>query len=66
MRKYVGIAALLCAAANVAATLYIPILVGDAIDAIVGPGQVAFSAVATIGVEIALFAFSALSISASV
>ena len=58
LKPYCGwiVLALLCAAANVAATLYIPILVGDAIDAIVGPGQVAFSAVATIGVEIALFA----------
>ena len=58
LKPYGGwsVLALLCAAANVAATLYIPILVGDAIDAIVGPGQVAFSTVATIGVEIALFA----------
>ena len=48
--------ALLCAAGNVAATLYIPILVGNAIDQIVGPGQVAFRAVAATGVQIALLA----------
>lgn len=34
------LASLLLAAASVAGTLYIPILVGDAIDQIVGPGQV--------------------------
>ena len=45
--------ALLCAAGNVAAALYIPILVGKAVDAIVGPGQVVFAAVASIGLEIA-------------
>ena len=48
--------ALLCAAGNVAAALYIPILVGKAVDAIVGPGQVAFAAVASIGLEIAVLA----------
>ncbi len=48
--------ALLCAAGNVAATLYIPILVGDAVDAIVGPGQVVFTAVASIGLEIGVLA----------
>ncbi|MEI3090354.1 MAG: hypothetical protein V8T01_10530 [Oscillospiraceae bacterium] len=34
--------ALLFAAGAVAAALYVPILIGDAIDAIVGPGQVDF------------------------
>ena len=48
--------ALLCAAGNVAATLYIPILVGDAVDAIVGPGQVVFTTVASIGLEIGVLA----------
>ena len=48
--------ALLCAAGNVAAALYIPILVGKAVDAIVGPGQVVFTAVASIGLEIAVLA----------
>ena len=48
--------ALLCAAGNVAATLYIPILVGDAVDAIVGPGQVVFTTVASIGLEIGALA----------
>ena len=41
---------LLLAAASVAGALYIPILVGDAIDQIVGPGQVDFAAVSTLAV----------------
>ena len=58
LKPYTGwiILALLCAAGNVAAALYIPILVGNAVDAIVGPGQVAFAAVASIGLEIAVLA----------
>ena len=58
LKPYTGwiILALLCAAGNVAATLYIPILVGNAVDAIVGPGQVVFAAVASIGLEIAVLA----------
>ena len=58
LKPYTGwiILALLCAAGNVAATLYIPILVGKAVDAIVGPGQVVFAAVASIGLEIAVLA----------
>ena len=47
---------LLLAAASVAGTLYIPILVGDAIDAIVGPGQVDFPAVGTLAIRIAVLA----------
>ena len=47
---------LLLAAASVAGTLYIPILVGDAIDRIVGPGQVDFAAVGTLAVKIAVLA----------
>ena len=47
---------LLLAAAGVAGTLYIPILVGDAIDAIVGPGQVDFPAVGTLAVKVAVLA----------
>ena len=42
------LASLLLAAASVAGTLYIPILVGDAIDRIVGPGQVDFAAVGSL------------------
>ena len=38
----------LLAAASVAATLYLPILIGRAIDQIVGPGQVAFGAIGKI------------------
>ena len=58
LKPYTGwiILALLCAAGNVAAALYIPILVGKAVDAIVGPGQVVFAAVASIGLEIAVLA----------
>ena len=50
------LAAWLLAAASVAGTLYIPILVGDAIDQIVGPGQVDFAAVSTLAVRIAVLA----------
>ena len=58
LKPYTGwiVLALLCAAGNVAAALYIPILVGKAVDAIVGPGQVVFAAVASIGLEIAVLA----------
>lgn len=38
-------ASILLAAASVAGTLYVPILVGETIDAIVGPGAVDFAAV---------------------
>ena len=47
---------LLLAAASVAGTLYIPILVGDAIDQIVGPGQVNFAAVGNLAVKLAVLA----------
>lgn len=41
-------ASLVLAAVTVVLTLYVPILTGDAIDAIVGPGQVDFETVASI------------------
>ncbi|MBQ8688454.1 MAG: ABC transporter ATP-binding protein [Ruminococcus sp.] len=41
-------ASLLLALVTVALTLYVPILVGDAIDHIIGPGNVAFPAIAQI------------------
>jgi len=47
--------ALLLAAGQVAATLYVPILVGRAIDCIVGPGRVDFAAIGKILLEVALF-----------
>ena len=50
------LASLLLAAASVAGTLYIPILVGDAIDAVVGPGQVDFAAVGMLAAKIAVLA----------
>lgn len=46
-------ATLLLAAAYVAASLYVPILVGDAIDCIIAPGKVDFAAVASFGLWIA-------------
>ena len=50
------VVSLLLAADGVAGTLYIPILVGRAIDRIAGPGQVDFAAVGALGVRIAVFA----------
>lgn len=46
----------LLALASVAGTLFVPILVGRAIDEIVGPGQVNFTALGKIGLQIALTA----------
>ena len=57
LKPYTGwiVLALLCAAGNVAAALYIPILVGKAVDAIVGPGQVDLRARSRpIGMQIAV------------
>ncbi len=45
---------LILAAAQVAATLYVPILVGRAIDYIVAPGQVDFAAIASLLVTVAV------------
>ena len=42
------------AAVTVASTLYAPILTGDAVDEILGPGQVDFAALAGIGVRLAV------------
>ncbi|MBQ8276572.1 MAG: ABC transporter ATP-binding protein [Clostridia bacterium] len=47
--------ALLLAAGQVAATLYVPILVGRAIDCIVAPGRVDFASIGKILLEVALF-----------
>ena len=53
---------LLFAAITVALTLYIPILIGQAVDCIVGPGKVAFSPLRAILLRIAICAlFAALS-----
>ncbi len=49
----------LLSAVFVACSLYVPILVGDAIDNIVAPGQVDFTAVAACGVKIAAVAAAA-------
>jgi len=46
----------LLALLSVAGTLFVPILVGRAIDEIVGPGQVDFRGLGTIGLQIALTA----------
>ena len=48
---FVGVS-LVVAAVSVAAQLYIPLLCGDAIDLMIGPGQVDRSGVWTIIVEI--------------
>ena len=45
---------ILLAAVSVALTLYIPLLVGDAIDCIIGAGNVDFAAIAKILVKIAV------------
>ena len=47
--------ALLLAAGQVAATLYVPILVGRAIDCIVAPGRVDFAAIGKILLAVAFF-----------
>ena len=57
-RAYVA-GSILLAAVFVAASLYVPILVGNAIDCIVAPGQVDFAAVAACGVTIAVVAAAA-------
>ncbi len=57
-RAYVA-GSILLAAVFVAASLYVPVLVGNAIDCIVVPGQVDFAAVAACGVTIAVVAAAA-------
>ncbi len=56
LKKYRVLIALsiLFAAVTVGLTLYVPVLVGDAIDRIVGPGQVDFVSVGAILVQIAV------------
>ena len=56
LRPYRGRIALtlIFAMAQVAATLYVPILVGRAIDCIIAPGQVDFDAIASLLVTIAV------------
>ena len=58
LRPYQGLILLsvLFSTAAVALTLYLPVLVGRAIDHIVGPGKVAFREIRTILLEIALIA----------
>ena len=45
-RKTLLVLSLLCAAVSVVLTLYIPIVIGDAIDCIIEPGRVDFDAIA--------------------
>lgn len=52
--KWGLVVSILLAAISVALTLYIPLLVGDAIDCIVGAGNVDFAAIAKILVKIAV------------
>ena len=58
LRPYQGLILLsvLFSSAAVALTLYLPVLVGRAIDHIVGPGKVAFREIRTVLLEIALIA----------
>ena len=55
-QKHLVVLSFLLALVSVAGTLFVPILVGRAIDEIVGPGQVDFAALGTIGVQIAVTA----------
>ena len=55
-QKHLVVLSFLLALVSVAGTLFVPILVGRAIDEIVGPGQVDFGALGTIGVQIAVTA----------
>ena len=56
IRPYWALVALsiFLAAVTVASSLYIPILTGDAVDLIVGPGQVDLAAIFRILVEVCL------------
>ena len=56
LKKYRVLIALsiLFAAVTVALTLYVPVLVGDTIDMIVGPGDVNFTGIASSLVQIAI------------
>ena len=47
-QKLIFAVSTILAAANVALTLYIPVLIGDAIDCIIGKGNVDFDAIITI------------------
>ena len=52
-QKHLVVLSFLLALVSVAGTLFVPILVGRAIDEIVGPGQVDFGALGRIGMQIA-------------
>ena len=55
-QRHLVVLSFLFALISVAGTLYVPILVGRAIDVIVGPGQVDFQTLGKIGVQIAVTA----------
>ena len=54
--RWLILLSVLFSAATVATTLYIPVLVGRAIDRILGPGRVDFGAIGSLLLQIALFA----------
>ena len=54
--RWLILLSILFSAASVALSLYIPILVGRAIDHILGPGQVAFEIIAGLLLRVAVFA----------
>ena len=55
-QRHLVVLSFVLALASVAGTLFVPILVGRAIDEIVGPGQVDFRSLGKIGLQIALTA----------
>lgn len=55
--KWLVLLSLILAAVTVAATLYAPILIGDAVDLILGPGNVDFAGVLAILKQIAVIVF---------
>ena len=52
--KIVVVLSMICAAASALLTLYVPILVGQAIDYIIGPENVDFNAITAVALKIAV------------
>ena len=58
LRPYLGvlILSILLAAVGVVLTLYAPVLIGDAVDLVIGPGQVSFQPLTALLVQLAIVA----------
>ena len=58
LRPYLGvlILSILLAAVSVVLTLYAPVLIGDAVDLVIGPGQVSFQPLTALLVQLAIVA----------